>query len=122
MSDIRFLLDENLSPLIKRELLRREPTMDILRVGDAGAPSLETKDEPILEWLQTSGYILVTDNRKSMPQHLRNHFERGGYHHGIITTRRGIALGQIIEELLLIWHASEAAEFRNRMEYLPLSR
>lgn len=51
MSTIRFLLDENLSPEIKRELLRREPSMVILRVGDEGTPSLGTKDEPILEWL-----------------------------------------------------------------------
>jgi hypothetical protein len=35
---IRSLLDENLSPRIKRMLLNREPTMDVLRVGDPTAP------------------------------------------------------------------------------------
>lgn len=71
MRDLCFLLDENLSPVIKRELLKVEPKMIILRVGDKGAPPLGTADEVILEWLQESGFILVTDNRKSMPEHLK---------------------------------------------------
>jgi hypothetical protein len=120
MSDLRFLLDENLSPVIKRELLKLEPKMIILRVGDEGTPPLGTLDETILEWLQESGFILVTDNRKSMPEHLQNHYERGGYHHGILSVRRGTSLGQIINELLLVWYASEAAEYRDRIQFLPL--
>ncbi|MCB9432180.1 MAG: DUF5615 family PIN-like protein [Ardenticatenaceae bacterium] len=120
MSDLCFLLDENLSPVIKRELLKVEPKMTILRVGDKGAPPLGTADEVILEWLQESGFILVTDNRKSMPEHLKNHYARGGHHHGILAVRRGSSLGRIIDELLLVWYASEATEYRDRIQFLPL--
>jgi hypothetical protein len=36
---IRFLLDENLSKQIKLAVLRRNPSVDILCVGDRNAPS-----------------------------------------------------------------------------------
>ena len=111
MSSLRFLLDENLSPVIKRELLNLEPGLVILRVGDDNAPLLGTSDEAILEWLQESGFILVTDNRKSMPGHLRNHYERGGHHHGILAVRRGTSLGQIIVT---------AQKSCNRHQYTPV--
>jgi hypothetical protein len=35
---IRFLLDENLNPRIKVGLLHHDPAIDVLRVGDLGAP------------------------------------------------------------------------------------
>lgn len=38
MRDIRFLLDENVHPLYRQELLRHEPTIVVWRVGDVSAP------------------------------------------------------------------------------------
>jgi hypothetical protein len=34
---VRFLLDENLSPRLKAALLRLNPAIDVVRVGDPGA-------------------------------------------------------------------------------------
>jgi hypothetical protein len=34
MSAMRLLLDENVDPLYRQELLRREPTLVVWRVGD----------------------------------------------------------------------------------------
>ena len=39
MSAIRFLLDENVDPLYRSELLRHEPSLTVWRVGDISAPS-----------------------------------------------------------------------------------
>ena len=36
----RFLLDENVELVVQRQLQRREPALDILAVGDPGAPPL----------------------------------------------------------------------------------
>ena len=41
---IRFLLDENLNPRIKLALVHHDPTIDVLRVGELGAPPLGTLD------------------------------------------------------------------------------
>ncbi len=41
MSAIRFLLDENVAPFYRRELLRRDPALVIWKVGDISAPRKE---------------------------------------------------------------------------------
>lgn len=44
MSEIRYLLDENVNPLYRTELLKHEPTLVIWKVGSPGAPPLEASD------------------------------------------------------------------------------
>lgn len=70
---VRFLLDENEPPRLKAALLRFDPVIDILRVGESGAPQLGTLDPDILCYLELSQRILVTSNRVSMPAHIQAH-------------------------------------------------
>ncbi len=67
---VRFLLDENVSPRLKAGLLRFNPIIDVLRIGEPGAPHLGTADPDVLRYLEVSQRILVTSNRTSMPAHL----------------------------------------------------
>ena len=67
---ISYLMDENLSPLYKRQLLKNKPDLRVFAVGDPGAPSKGTLDPEILRWCEENRCILITDNRKSMPLHL----------------------------------------------------
>lgn len=39
---------------------------------------------------------------------------------GILLIRRRYTWGQVIDDLQLIWDASTADEYRDRIEYLPL--
>ena len=41
---VSFLLDENLSPRLKLAVLRLNPEINILRVGDEGTPNFGTLD------------------------------------------------------------------------------
>lgn len=75
---VRFLLDENLSNRIKLALLRLNPDIDILSVGDPDAPPLGTLDPDVLRYVELSQRLLVTGNRKSMPEHLESHWGEGG--------------------------------------------
>ncbi|MCP5048623.1 MAG: hypothetical protein GY940_15745 [bacterium] len=70
MSDIRYLLDENMPHAVRDQLLYHEPTIEVLCIGDGIAPSIGTPDPVILEWMEENGYILVTRNRSTMPSHL----------------------------------------------------
>jgi hypothetical protein len=117
---VRFLLDENLDPRLKAALLCREPTSDVLCVGDPNTPALGTLDWDILHYLAGAGRVLVTSNRKSMPLHIAEHLAAGGHHWGVFLVRRGTALGRIAEELYLVWSASSADEWINREQHIPL--
>ena len=62
---IKFLLDENLSPRLKIAVLRLNPDIDILRIGDENTPKLGTLDSDVLIYLGISQRLLITDNRTS---------------------------------------------------------
>lgn len=120
MSAIRYLLDEHVDALYRTELLKREPTMTIWRISILGAPPKGTLDPDILRWCEENSFILVTNNRKSMPGHLQDHLAEGRHVPGIFELNPNMGIGETIEELLLIWAASHPDEYRDRIIYLPL--
>lgn len=116
----RFLLDEHVNRAIQRQLRRLDVRIEVLAVGDSGAPPAGTSDPALLEWLEKEGYILVTENRSTMPTHLADHYAAGRHVPGVFWMRPGVGLGAIIEELYLIWSASEAEEYQDRTLFIPL--
>ena len=120
MSVARFLLDENIDPLYRRELMRREPSMVVWRVGDISAPPEGALDPDILAWCEENGFILVTNNRKSMPSHLRQHLQQGRHVPGILVLNDKMSNSETVEELWLIWTTSDQEEYLDAMIYLPL--
>jgi hypothetical protein len=121
MSAMRLLLDENVDPLYRQELLRRETTLVVWRVGDISAPPDTTLDPDILIWCEQNAFILVTNNRKSMPPHLQNHLAQGRHIPGILVLNPKMSVGETIEELVLIWGASEEVEYLDRISFLPVT-
>lgn len=77
---IRYLLDENLDPRFLRTLQRHYPQIDVLRVGDASAPELGVSDPAILAYAEANHWVLVTDNRTSMPGHVEAYWLAGRHH------------------------------------------
>ncbi len=116
---VRFLLDENISPKVRAAILRRYPHIDVLRVGDPGAPPLATLDPAILQYLEQSQRLLVTKNRASMPGHVSDHLDAGGTHWGIFRVRPNSTFSQILETLNLVVTASDAEEWINQMWWIP---
>lgn len=116
---VRFLLDENLSPRLKLALQRLDTDVDVLRVGDEGAPSLGTLDPDVLRYLESTQRFLVTDNRSSIPGHLEQRQGVGGIHWGIAWVRPGSQLGELAQILHAIWTASEAEEWRDQIVWIP---
>ena len=121
MSNICYLLDEHVDPLFRSELLKHEPALVVWRIGDPGAPIRGTLDPEILRWCETHNFILVTNNRRSMPGHLHDHMAAGGHIPGIFELNSNMSIGETIEELLLIWSASHEDEYRDRIAFLPIS-
>ncbi|MBN3925295.1 DUF5615 family PIN-like protein [Nostoc sp. NMS4] len=116
---VLFLLDENLSLRLKVAVLRLNPAIDILRVGESNAPTLGTLDPDVLVYLQLSQRLLVTDNRASMPAHLEAHWAEGGNIWGLFWLRPRIPIGQLAQELLLVWETTEAQEWIDQFEWIP---
>jgi hypothetical protein len=112
-------MDEHIPGALARGMQRQEPDVQIFVVGQANAPKKHTNDSDLLLWVEKRGCFLVTNNRASMPDHLREHLAAGNHIPGILVVPRRLSLRMVIDELLLIWGASIPGEFQDQIVYLP---
>lgn len=116
---IKFLLDENLSPRLKVAVLRLNPEIDILRVGEPNTPPLGALDPDVLQYLGLSQRLLVTDNRTSMPEHLEAYWQKNQQIWGLFWIRPTTTMGKLAEELIMIWETTEAEEWIDIVDWIP---
>lgn len=115
---IRFLLDENFNGKIARGLRAREPHIDMIRVQDTEMYSAD--DPAVLEWAAREGRILLTHDLDTMTRYASARIAQGLPMAGVICVRDTLPVGQVIDDLLAIWGASEATEWETRVDFLPL--
>lgn len=118
--DNQYLLDENVAPLYRTQLLHKDARLKVWRVGDPNAPPTGTLDPEILCWCESNDFILVTNNRRSMPIHLADHLAAGRHVPGILIFEATQPIGIIIDELVLIARASFPGEYEDRITYIPV--
>ena len=121
MSKIRYLLDENVNPVLRSALLKRDANLVVWQVGMPGVPDFGTLDSEILVWCEENEFILVTNNRKSMPVHLEEHLSEGRHATGILTLNENMSISETVDELLLIATASDLEEYQDIILYLPIT-
>jgi len=114
---VRLLSDENFNGEIVRGLLLRRPGLDLCRVQDVG---LQESDDPtILDWAAANNRIVLTHDRATMPDFAYARVAAGHLLPGMFVVNDRLAVGQAIEELLLIEACSEQKEWVNLVVYLP---
>ena len=116
---MRFLADENFDNKILRGVLRENPDFDVVRVQDA---EIYGADDPsVLAWAATEKRILLTHDVRTMSGYAYERIDTGLFTPGIIeVNKQKVSIAQAIDELLLIDGASDAAEWENKVTYLPL--
>lgn len=114
---VRFQADADLNQIIVKATLRREPSIDFQTAQAANLPALDDKE--VLAIAARAGRVLVTHDRKTMPKHF-GEFIMTETSSGILIVSRKLSIAQAVEELILIWAASEADEWINRIYSLPL--
>jgi len=118
---LKYLMDENVTPIYATQLRRKRSDLVVWSVGDIGTPPKSTLDPDILVWCEEHNFILVTNNRKSMPVHLTDHITEGRHIPGIFILNSDLTIGQNIDELILIADGSFDAEYQDQIVHLPLT-
>lgn len=116
---VKFLLDENLPRLYRVQLARRLPGLLVWAIGDPGAPQRGTQDPEILMWCGERGFLLVTNNRASMPRHLTEYLAQGLHMPGILTMRRQATVNAVLDDLILVANVARDDEFQDQLIYIP---
>lgn len=113
----RFQADADFNEDIVSGVLRRVPEIDFQTANEAGFESLG--DYEILAIAANDGRILVSHDRKTMPIHFGTFIETNTSR-GVFIVQQDAAIVRVIEDLILIWSASEAEEYINSIRTLPL--
>lgn len=111
----QFLLDEHLRRAIQEQL--RE--MPVRLIGDVGVPPLGTPDPDILMWIERNNYILVTNNRTTIPRHLTEHLQAGRHVPGILCFPQRTSIGTYIKELRRVRDTFTPERYQDVIQYLP---
>lgn len=119
MPSLRFAADENFNNVILRGLKRRRPTLDVVRVQDAGLAGAD--DPAVLEWAASEGRILLTHDVATMIRYAYDRVRAGQLMPGVCEVQRRVPIGQAIEELLLIAECSTADDWETQVFYVPMS-
>jgi predicted nuclease of predicted toxin-antitoxin system len=115
---VRFLADADLNKVIVSGVLRREPSLDFLTAQAAGLRGM--RDPEVLALAAGQQRVLVSHDVGTMPAHFRAFRRAGKRSSGVFLIPQNLDVAAAIDELLLIWLASEAADWEDRLEWLPL--
>ena len=113
----RFLADADFNHRIVAGLRRQEPAIDFAGAREGGV--IGKPDPIVLQMAADAGRILVSHDRNTMPHHL-SEFLKNSSSPGVIIVSQDLDIGSAIEDLLIIWAASDAAEWRDRVAFVPL--
>jgi hypothetical protein len=114
---IRFQADADLNQFIVVGVQRREPDIDFRTAKDARLRGL--KDFEVLEIAARDNRILISQDFKTMPAAFARFLDEHSSP-GVFIVPQSMEFLAAIESLLMIWAASDAAEWSNRICRLPL--
>lgn len=114
---VRYQADADLNEDIVAGVQRREPDIDFQTAGEAELENLSDPEVPALA--AQEGRILVTHDRRTMPTHFGQFIENHNSP-GIIIISQKTDILTAIEDLILIWIASEAEEYVNSILTIPM--
>ena len=115
---LTFQADADLDGRVLRGLRRAAPEIDIRSAADAGLAALD--DLQVLRLTAADGRVLISQDRRTMPGHFQRLVRSGANSPGVVLLREGISISTAIEQRLLLWAASEADEWTNRLLWIPL--
>jgi hypothetical protein len=111
----RFLADADLKRAIVNGAKHREPAIDFL----ISAALEGLTDTEVLAIAAQEGRILVSHDFGTMPRHFRAFLPLNDSP-GVFLISQHLPVGAAVEAIVLIWAASDADEWANKLTYLPL--
>ncbi len=114
---IRFRADADLNQVIVSAVVRRVPAFDFRTATSAGLAGL--KDQDVLAIAARDGRVLVTHDQATMPRHFAE-LVRSQHSPGLIVVPQHLPLREVADDLILIWTATEANEWIDRIAFLPI--
>jgi hypothetical protein len=118
MSRPTFLVDQDFNEHIVEGLLRREATIDLIHCRTVGLD--RRSDAEVLEFASQAGRIVLSHDVNTMTAAAAHRRNAGRPMSGLFLVPQTSSVRVMIEDLLLIWAATEAEEWQGQVQFLPL--
>ena len=115
---LRQLIDQDFNHHILRGLTARIPDLDAMTARHAGLS--RASDPDLLAWAASEGRVLVTHDKKTMPDHAAERLAGGERVAGVLIIPRRLSITEVIDELEIVVECSEADDWEGVIKYLPL--
>lgn len=109
--------DENFNGDIVRGLLRRQPTLNIVRLQDVKLSGAQ--DPVVLAWAAQEGRVLLTHDVSTITRYAYERVQAGQPMPGVFEVSRDLPVGRAIEEILLLAECGIEREWEGQVRYLP---
>jgi hypothetical protein len=119
VSAVRFLGDVHVRRSLAEALWHREPTIEFAYVGETGYPPANATDPELLRFAEANRFAVITQDHRTMSDHVREHMAAGGHTWGLFLSKRSASWGGLVDDLLRIWAASSAEDWRDTITRLP---
>jgi hypothetical protein len=110
--------DENFNNDILRGLLRRSPSLDIVRIQDVVLT--HALDSDVLEWAAHENRVQLTHDRNTVTKFAYGRVVEGKRMPEVIEVNRSVPMSVAIEDILLLTVLSKDRELEGQIVYLPL--
>jgi hypothetical protein len=114
---VRFQADADFNQNIVRAVRHRDSAIDFQTAYEARLHGVD--DDVVLAQAAEEGRLLVSHDYRTMSTHFAT-FVTTRTSAGVLLVSQALPLVEVVEDLLLIWEASEAEEWINRFDTLPL--
>lgn len=114
---LKLLADENFDNTIVRGLLRRRPSIDIIRVQDVDLSGVD--DPTVLAWAAEENRILLTHDVATVTRFAYERAAQGLSMPGVIEVSTNAQVGKVIQDILLLIDCSLDGELEGQIQYLP---
>jgi hypothetical protein len=115
---LKLAADENFNNDIVDGARLRLPELDFVRVQDVGLYG--AGDEQVLAWAAVEARLLFTHDVKTLRRLAHKRVARGESMPGVIVAKKTIAVGEAIDDIILIAQCSALDEWRDQVRFLPL--
>lgn len=114
---VRFQADNDLDQRIVTATRRLNPAIDFQTAPAASLHNMP--DDEVLAFAAREGRVLVSHDRKTMPEFFGRFIAAGGTSPGLIVVSTRLPVGRAAEWLYLLWEATSAGEYVNSIYILP---
>jgi len=114
----RFLADHDLNEHIVEGVNRREPALEIVRAREVGVA--DRLDTDVLQYAAEHGLIVISHDVNTMTAAAYARLAAQRPVVGLFLVHQRDPVGPIIDDLILIWSATEAHEWQSQACFLPI--